>query len=216
MLIDYEYFGDVISLDSTYCTNSSHRPLTLFSGFNHHRKAVIFGAVLLYDETVESYKWLFETFLEAHKKKMPQTIFIDQDHAMARALIEIMPEAYHGLCTWHLMQNCIKHLGNLMKGESHFLSDFKKCMCEYENEDQFDKGLRNLLVTYDVKENNWFQKVYTIKEKWTSCYMKKVFTLGMRSTQLSESVNAGIKGFMNVNLDIIKKFKCFEDFVEEK
>lgn len=36
MLIDYESFGDVISLDSTYCTNSSHRPLALFSGFNHH------------------------------------------------------------------------------------------------------------------------------------------------------------------------------------
>lgn len=46
--------------------------------------------------------------------------------------------------------------------------------------------------------------------------MKKVFTLGMRNTQLSESVNAGIKGFMNVNLDIIKFIKHFEDFVEEK
>ncbi|CAL5209436.1 unnamed protein product [Lathyrus oleraceus] len=135
---------------------------------------------------------------------------------MARALIEIMHEAYHGLCTWHLMQNCIKHLENLMKGESHFLSDFKKCMYEYENEDQFDKGWKNLLVTYDVKENTWLKIVYTIKEKWASCYMKKVFILGMRSTQLSESVNADIKGFMNVNFDIIKFLKRFKDFVEEK
>lgn len=46
--------------------------------------------------------------------------------------------------------------------------------------------------------------------------MKKVFTLGIKSTQLSESVNVGIKRFMNVNLDIIKKIKRFEDFVEEK
>jgi zinc finger SWIM domain-containing protein 3 len=53
MLFDYGYFGDVISLDSTYCTNSSHRPLAVFSGFNHHRKAVVFGAALLYDETAE-------------------------------------------------------------------------------------------------------------------------------------------------------------------
>nr|KYP69769.1 Protein FAR1-RELATED SEQUENCE 5 [Cajanus cajan] len=79
MLIDYGYFGDVFSLDSTYCTNSSHRPLAVFSGFNHHQRAVIFGAALLYDETTESYKWLFETFLEAHKQKRPQTIFTDQD-----------------------------------------------------------------------------------------------------------------------------------------
>jgi hypothetical protein len=37
MIIDYGYFGDVVSLDSTYCTNESHRPLAIISGFNHHR-----------------------------------------------------------------------------------------------------------------------------------------------------------------------------------
>ncbi|GAU28970.1 hypothetical protein TSUD_153860 [Trifolium subterraneum] len=98
MLIDYECFGDVISLDSTYCTNTSHRPLAVFSGFNHHRKAVIFGAALLYEETTESYKWLLETFLEAHKQKMPQTVFTDQAQAMAKALGEVMPGSYHDLC----------------------------------------------------------------------------------------------------------------------
>jgi zinc finger SWIM domain-containing protein 3 len=179
MLIDYEYFGDVISLDSTYCTNTSHRPLAVFSGFSHHRKTVIFGAALLYDETAESYKWLFETFLEAHKHKRPQTVFTDQEQAMAKALVEVMPETYHGLCTWHLMQNGIKKLGNLMKGGSHFLSDFKKCMYDYEDEEQFEEGWRTLLEKYDAKEKPWLQRMYKIKEKWAFCYMKNAFTLGM-------------------------------------
>ena len=48
---------------------------------------VIFGAALLYDETTESYKWLFETFLEAHKLKMPKTVFTDQAQAMANAVV---------------------------------------------------------------------------------------------------------------------------------
>ncbi|GAU51399.1 hypothetical protein TSUD_413180 [Trifolium subterraneum] len=216
MLIDYECFGDVISLDSTYCTNTSYRPLAVFSGFNHHRKAVIFGAALLYDETTESYKWLLETFLEAHKQKMPQTVFTDQAQAMAKALGEVMPGSYHGLCTWHLMQNAIKRLGNLMKGGTCFLSDLNKCMYGYDNEEQFEEGWSTLLVKYDAKESEWLQRLYTMKEKWASCYMNKVFTLEMRSTQLSESVNADIKSFMNVKLDIIKFFKHFEDVVEEK
>lgn len=38
----------------------------------------------------------------------------------------------------------------------------------------------------------------------------------MRSTQLSESVNADIKSFMSVDLDIIKKFKRLEVVWEEK
>ncbi|KAF7833142.1 protein FAR1-RELATED SEQUENCE 5-like [Senna tora] len=69
MRLDYGYFGDVVSLDTTYCTNNAHRPLALFSGFNHHRGVVLFGAALLYDETTASFKWLFETFLKVHNKK---------------------------------------------------------------------------------------------------------------------------------------------------
>ncbi|KAF7823512.1 protein FAR1-RELATED SEQUENCE 5-like [Senna tora] len=64
MQLDYAYFGDVVSLDTTYWTNNAHRPLALFSGFNHHRGVVIFGAALLYDETAASFKWLFEMFLK--------------------------------------------------------------------------------------------------------------------------------------------------------
>ena len=46
MILDYGYFGDVVSLDTTYCTNNAHRPLALFSGFNHYRQAIIFGVAL--------------------------------------------------------------------------------------------------------------------------------------------------------------------------
>lgn len=49
-LINYEFFGYVISLDTTYCTNKDNEPFASFCGFNHYRKMVVFGAVLLYDE----------------------------------------------------------------------------------------------------------------------------------------------------------------------
>ena len=49
MILDYGYFNDVASLDTTYCNNNAHRPFTLFLGFNHFRQVVIFRAVLLYD-----------------------------------------------------------------------------------------------------------------------------------------------------------------------
>ncbi|XP_027336846.1 protein FAR1-RELATED SEQUENCE 5-like [Abrus precatorius] len=137
MVIDYRCFGEVISLDTTYCTNQTNRPLTLFSGFNHYQGVVIFRAALLYDETAESFKWLFETFLEAHNQKQPQTIFTDQDQAMA-------------------------------------------------------------------------------KEKWASCYLKDVFTLGMRSTQLSESLNSDFKACMKPGVGIKQFFAHFERVVEDK
>ncbi|GJT44014.1 FAR1-related sequence 5-like protein [Tanacetum coccineum] len=76
MILDYSYFGDVITFDTTYSTNKECRPLGIFIGFNHHRGIVIFGASLLYDETIESFEWLFRTFLEAHNGKKPMTIYM--------------------------------------------------------------------------------------------------------------------------------------------
>ncbi|XP_027338098.1 protein FAR1-RELATED SEQUENCE 5-like [Abrus precatorius] len=196
MILDYAYFGDVVSLDTTYCTNRANRPLALFTGFDHDRTTIIYGATLLYDETADSFKWLFETFLEVHNHKKPITMFTDQDQAMAKALVEVMPETHHSLCTWHLMQNEIKHLGNLMKGGSHFLRDFKKCMYDFDTFTDFEKAWTKIVQEYNVHDNNWINSLYAIKEKWASCYMKEVVTLGMQSTQLSESLNSDFKASM--------------------
>lgn len=87
MLINYDYFSDVVYLDSTYCTNSLHRPLNFFSGFYYHRSALIFGAPVLYDGTIESHKCLFMAFLRVHKQKMSQIVFTNKDQARATTLV---------------------------------------------------------------------------------------------------------------------------------
>lgn len=137
MIMNYEYFGDVITFDTTYSTNNAYRPLAVFAGFNHFKRVVIFGAALLYDETSASFEWLFREFLKAHKNKKSQTLFTDQDPAMAKALHEVVPETYHGLCSWHLMQNGIKHLGARMNNGSNLLRDLKFCMYKYVEKDDF-------------------------------------------------------------------------------
>ena len=46
--------------------------------------------------------------------------------------------------------------------------------------------------------------------------MKNVFTLGMRSTQLSESLNSDLKRHFKSDFDIIRFLKHFERLVEDK
>ncbi|RHN75693.1 putative transcription factor FAR family [Medicago truncatula] len=216
MILDYGYFGDVVSLDTTYCTNYANRPLAFFSGFNHYRGSVIFGAALMYDETSESFRWLFDTFLQAHNNKKPKTIFTDQDQAMARAVADVMPETHHGLCTWHLLQNGVKHLGNMMKGGSSLLSDIKKCMYDIDIEADFEKLWFDMIHKFNIHDKSWIISTYELKKKWASCYMKGVLTLGMRSTQVSESLNAHFKSCMKPNVNILEFFNHFEIVVEEK
>lgn len=78
MRMDYEQFGDVVCFDTTYRTNRNCRPFAPFVGVNNHKETVIFGAALLYDETIESFSWLFQAFLEAMSGKKPKTILIMQ------------------------------------------------------------------------------------------------------------------------------------------
>jgi zinc finger SWIM domain-containing protein 3 len=52
---DFNYFSDVLCLDTTYKINGYGRPLTLFLGVNHHRQTIIFGAAILYDESFQSF-----------------------------------------------------------------------------------------------------------------------------------------------------------------
>jgi zinc finger SWIM domain-containing protein 3 len=98
MFTDYAYFGDVVNFDTTFGTNRESRPFGIFVGFNHFRETVIFGAVLMYDETFESFKWLFETFLKAHNGKQPKTMYTNQDAAMGKAVKEV----FFGILAWSM------------------------------------------------------------------------------------------------------------------
>ncbi|XLT60258.1 hypothetical protein HN873_052862 [Arachis hypogaea] len=58
--------------------------------------------------------------------------------------------------------------------------------------------------------------LYKLKKKWARCYMNNAFTIGIRSTQLSDSLNADLKNCMKLNLNIIQFFKHFERVVNDK
>ncbi|KAK8916683.1 Protein FAR1-RELATED SEQUENCE 5 [Platanthera zijinensis] len=216
MIIDYNIFGDVLTFDTTYGTNRAARPLGVFLGLNHHRETVVFGASLLYDETIESFIWLFETFLEAMNAKKPRTIFTDADVAMSTAIKEVMPDTYHALCSWHMWQNALKHLGYLLKGESRFSTDFSACIYQYDDEGTFLQAWIELLDNYNLHENTWLRDLFKLKEKWSQAYVKKTFTAGMRTTQLSERFNCDLKDCLKTNTNIVEFFTHFERVVEQK
>ncbi|KAK0586715.1 hypothetical protein LWI29_011267 [Acer saccharum] len=49
-------------------------------------------------------------------KKAPKTIFTYQDAAMAKAISSVMPDTYHKLYTWHIMQNAFEKVNPLFRG----------------------------------------------------------------------------------------------------
>lgn len=74
-----------------------------FTGVDNHKKCVTFASVLLAKETIESYIWVFSTFVKCMGLQ-PLCIITDQCPAMKQAISATLNTTSHRLCMWHLMK----------------------------------------------------------------------------------------------------------------
>ncbi|WOL10455.1 protein FAR1-RELATED SEQUENCE 5-like [Canna indica] len=85
-IIYYSYFGDVVSFDTTFQSNKYEMTFAPLIGMNNHKQIVLFGATLLFDEIVDSFVWLFQTFMAVMGGKQVFIIFTDQSAAISKAI----------------------------------------------------------------------------------------------------------------------------------
>jgi hypothetical protein len=69
-----------------------------FTGLNHHRQCVTFGAAFLADETSDAFVWLFEKILEAMAGHKPNLLLTDQDLGMKSAIEKVFDSSAHRFC----------------------------------------------------------------------------------------------------------------------
>jgi len=125
---NYSLFGDVVSFDTTYRTNKYFMIFAPFTGINHHRQSITFGAALLKNEKEESFVWLFETFLKAMGGHKPVMIITDQDGGMKNAIGAVLKGSSHRFCMWHILKKLSKKVGSSMDENSGFNDRFQ-VMC---------------------------------------------------------------------------------------
>jgi zinc finger SWIM domain-containing protein 3 len=89
----------------------------------------------------------------------PRNIYTDQDAIMGNVVDIVFTYAYHELCTFHIMQNVVKHISPIKGGakydgeekdggeredkdkELHILTNLGACMCVYEDNESLNKHL---------------------------------------------------------------------------
>ncbi|XP_026399627.1 protein FAR1-RELATED SEQUENCE 9-like [Papaver somniferum] len=216
MMLDYDLFGDVVCFDTTFRKNKEGRPFAMFVGVNHHKQSIIFGAALLYDESAETFIWLFDTFSKAMSGKKPKSIFTDQDAAMAKALASQWPESCHRLCIWHIYQNAAKHLSHVFHKFTNFATDFTNCVYDYEDEEEFTNAWFKMLEKYNLNGNDWLRRLYDLKEKWALVYGRDTFCAEITTTQRSESLNSLVKRYVSYKYDLLRFFENFERLVDDR
>jgi zinc finger SWIM domain-containing protein 3 len=164
-------------------------PFAPLLGTNHHKQTIIFGASLLFDETIPLFVWLFKTFLSAMGGKHPSIIFTDQDAAMTGAIAYVFTNTSHRLCLWHIYLNASKHPSPVIHVHPQkFQSDFKNCVYEDRSEECFKTKWNELLTKYNIHKNSWMQNLYGLRKKWATVYCDS-FTTNITTTQRSEGMN---------------------------
>ncbi|XP_028072062.1 protein FAR1-RELATED SEQUENCE 5-like [Camellia sinensis] len=172
---DYAKFGDVLIFDSTYRTNAYKKPFVMLAGVTSHFRTTIFACVLLANETIETYTWVLETFMEAMGNKAPVSVLIDGDKAMREAIRRVFSDARHRLCNWHFEKNAVSNVHI-----SGFAHAFKQCMDMETDETKFEHGWTTMVEEFGLQTNSWVLETYEKRHMWAEAYMRGHFFAGMK------------------------------------
>ncbi|RVW18027.1 Protein FAR1-related sequence 5 [Vitis vinifera] len=130
------------------------------------------------DESVGTYEWVLETFLEAMMNKRPISVVTDGDKAMRKAIKKVLPDTCHRLCSWHLQRNAFTNVHI-----KDFSSIFARCMFMRGNEEEFEKVWHEMVANLGLNENRWVTEIYGKRKRWAEAYLRGNFFGGMRTTQ---------------------------------
>ncbi|OQU90898.1 hypothetical protein SORBI_3001G070600 [Sorghum bicolor] len=214
-IMDYNYFGDVVCVDTRYCTSDYGRHLLLFTGVNHHKQLIIFGSALIYDDSVQSFRWLFETFKSAMSGKKPKTVLTDQSDALSDAVSSSWPGTTHRFSLLHLYLNATKLFRDTFQGSETFASDFSRWLYEYE-EDDFYSSWEILSEKYSIKDNEWFCKLYEDRERWALPCGRDTFCADIATALRSDNMDTILTDLLKPEIDLQNFFINYDKFLEEK
>ncbi|CAJ2645475.1 unnamed protein product [Trifolium pratense] len=212
----YKYFGDVVTFDPTYLTNKYKMPFVPFTGVNHHQQSILFGCALLWDETEESFVWLLSTWLEAMDGVSPKIIITDQDAAISNAVAKVFPHVNHHYCMWHIEKKVPQYLNHIYHEHSEFKNQFYKCIHQSTTIEDFESDWEAMIDKYELQDNQWLKKIYSIRAKWIPSYVRHNFCAGMSTTQRSESMNKFFKDFLNSSTQLNKFVKQYDKALDAR
>ncbi|XP_074320545.1 protein FAR1-RELATED SEQUENCE 5-like [Silene latifolia] len=209
-------FGEVLSEDATYGTNKYDMVFVPFTGVDHHKRCITFGAWLICDESIECYTWLFKTFLEAMGGCQARIIITDQDKSMKSVVPEVFKESTHRLCMWQIMKKLREKVSYQLFQDEDFKTRLNRCVWNNQLEpDELKEQCGKIMLDYQLVEHEWFSDLYDLRERWMPAYFKDVSMSGlMRVTSRSESENSFFDRFLTPHLTLVEFWVCYESALE--
>ncbi|WVZ88050.1 hypothetical protein U9M48_034607 [Paspalum notatum var. saurae] len=189
----YEQYGDCVSFDTTYMTNKYNLPFAPFVGITGHGHTCLFACAFISDETAETFKWIFTTFLEAMGGKHPQTIITDQDKAMRSAIQQVFPDTVHRNCFFHIKSKCYQKNGNCFAKNIGLPKMFEDIVNYSLTVSEFEMDWKKMIEGYHLENNKYLCKMWETRDMFIPVYFKNDFFPFLQSIGRSEGTNSRFK-----------------------
>ncbi|KAB2599464.1 protein FAR1-RELATED SEQUENCE 5-like [Pyrus ussuriensis x Pyrus communis] len=164
--------GDAQSLINHFKCKQAENPMFFYTVDGRSRiDYECFGDVVVFDTTYRTnkYNMICAPFVGVnHYWSNPTIIFTNQCQAMTNAIMVVFPGTCHHLCTWHISTNATRNIPTLYE-IPEFKRLFNKCLNGCQTELEF--------------QHTW------IHEKWCPMFSQDDFSVRIKSTQRSESMN---------------------------
>ncbi|XP_074300201.1 protein FAR1-RELATED SEQUENCE 9-like [Silene latifolia] len=188
-----------------------------FTGVDHHKKSVTFGASLMSREDDQNFKWIFTKFLDCMGGKEPHCFFTDQCPAMKIAvpspLLRSRPLLFHVAYYEEITRKGRHDIDQ--RDRLHHSSEFVVWDSELEPSD-FEERWCSLISEFQLEDNTWLQYLFSKWQRWIPAYYRDI-PLGclLRTTQRSRAQKF-FKRFENPHGTLVEFWMRFQSAMDQQ
>ena len=160
-------------------------PFYPFVRVNHHGQSTLLGCVLLSDEIMETFKWVFQSWLDENDGQAPNAIIINQDKTIEAAVKMIFPNARCRFYLWHILKKIPEKIGHICKMHLKFMVEYDEAVYNTITTQSFEKKWGQLKNKYEeCKAIDWLYDLYECRDKWIPAYLKDTFFASMLESKV--------------------------------
>ncbi|CAG9328497.1 unnamed protein product [Blepharisma stoltei] len=169
------------------------------------------------NEAEADYAWAFQQF-KNQGFYSPETIVVDRNKAQFNALSKSFKKANIVFCLWHIIRNIQSWLSAAEIQWDKFAAYFYD-LYEAKTLQEFKQRKIALLNTFPLLSNSQpFSNLCKQSKNWARYYTNAIFTIDIKTTSRSESMNASLKRIckrIKRNFDV-KILMAFDEILEKE
>ncbi|KAJ6802369.1 protein FAR1-RELATED SEQUENCE 6-like isoform X1 [Iris pallida] len=211
----YQYFGDVVTFDTSCLAEKYDLPLISFVGMNHHGQLVLLGCGLISDETVETYTWLFKSWLTSMLECPPNAIITDHCKSIQAAVAKVFPGAKHRFCLSYILKKVPEKFRGFTELKA-VKKALKKMAYDSLRPQNFEENWKKMIEAYGLEGNEWLTSLYEDQHSWVPGFLKGAFWAGMSISKRGESLSTFFDGYVFPRTSLKQFFSKFEMTLQNK